>query len=156
MAGTKKLMIAGEAFEVQCPFDAGYVLTEADARHLNQVRAENIGNNMRAAVKEHKEKGTLDQAQREVAEYDQKYTFAMPGVGRVVRDPVEREARSIAREQLKLYLAQQGRKLKDADPEKLEARIEEISQREEVLKEARTRVKQKQKFASTALEGLDV
>ena len=43
----KTISISGQAFDVSTPYAAGHTLTEAEAKVLNQTRAENIGNNFR-------------------------------------------------------------------------------------------------------------
>lgn len=158
MADTKTKVIAGEEFQVTQPYAAGHTLTEIEAKVLNQVRSENIANNMRKAVKEAIEEGTLDKVRGLVTEYDAQYEFTTPsaGGGRKM-DPVEREAHNIARAAIRERLAQDGRKLKDVDPEKLAAAVENlIESNDEIMKLAKKRVADKQKVAdvSTADLGL--
>ena len=135
---TKTISIDGEAFEVSTPYAAGHPLTEAEAKSLNQTRCENIGNNFRKQVKEAKEKGeSLDAVRASLAEYDAKYTFAMGGSPRTPVDPIEREARKIARAALVAKLAAAGKKIKDIAEEKVEAWIDQAAILPEVLKEAK-------------------
>lgn len=157
--GTKTIRIAGEEFQVNQPYAEGpWTLTAAEARTLNQTRAENVGNNTRKAITDAKTAGTLDAYRNEFAKYEAEYTFATPGTGgaRQVRDPIEREARSIARELLSKKLAGEtpARKLKDVDAEKLEAAIEQIVAREDVQKLAKNRVSQKAKASDAILADL--
>jgi len=156
MADTKKKVIAGEEFEVTQPYAAGHTLTEIEAKVLNQVRSENIANNMRKAVKEAIENGTLDQVRAVVTEYDAQYEFTTPseGGGRKL-DPVEREANNIARAAIREKLAESGRKLKDVDPEKLEAAVDAlIESNPDIMKLAKKRVEEKKKVADVSVEGL--
>lgn len=156
MSGTRTLTIQGYSFEIPAPYAEGHALTAIEAKVLNQTFAENIRNNVAKRVKEAVDAGQ-DPASI-VAEYASTYEFTTPGTGGTARklDPVEREARTIAREAIKAQLAEQGRKLKDVDPEKLEAAIDTVASREEVLKEAKKRVAAKAKTVELAAEGLDL
>lgn len=162
---TRSIMIQGEKFEVSQPYAAGHVLTEVEAKVLNQTRSENIRNNLAKLVKD--AKGEADalnpdqhaELQAKIAEYDAEYTFSTPGTGGTAArrlDPVEREARTIAREAIKAKLAAEGRKLKDVDPEKLEAAIEHVASQENTLKIAKKRVAERQKAQSELLDGLEL
>lgn len=135
-SGLKTITIQGEAFEVTQPYAAGHVATEAEAKALNQVRAENIRNNMAAKIKAAlKAAGKTTQADEEgnevemqnplsdealgelvaaVAEYDASYEFTLASVGggRASRDPVEIEATKIAKASIVAQLRSKGRTLK--------------------------------------------
>lgn len=141
--------IAGSKFDLTPVYSAGHVLTEIEAKVLNQTRFENIRNNMASLVKEETAKGT-DPAKiaKAVADYEASYTFTsgrVAGAGTRQLDPIERIARRIAKENIRIYLASQGRKLstvpagltEDQWKEKLEAKIEAMAQREDVLAAAR-------------------
>jgi hypothetical protein len=164
MPDTKTKMIAGEAFEISQPYAAGHVLNEAEAKTLNQVRSENIGNNVREKVKELLESGKLDEAKALVAEKDASYEFTLASASTSVKlDPVEREARSIAKDIVKAKLAEKGLKwavppegeTKESWAEKLEANVEKFATNEAVLKEAKKAVEAKKKRLD-ALGSLDV
>jgi hypothetical protein len=150
----KQKMIAGVAFTISAPYKAGAVtLTDAEAKTLNQTRAENIGNNLREAVREEIAKGTaVEEIQKAVTEYDNKYNFSMGGGGGVARvvDPVERAARAIVKKSITDQLQAEGRKLKEVDPEALEALISENITRDDVLKLARKRVADEKRQADQA------
>jgi len=105
--------INGVAFEISQPYAEGHVITEAEARVLNQTRSENIGNNLRAKLKEMADAGASEaELQALVAEKDAEYVFTLSNArASRVLDPVEKEANKIARELLKDHLAQTGRKL---------------------------------------------
>lgn len=153
MTETKNKIIAGIEFPISQPYAAGHQLTDVEARVLNQVRAENIANNMRKIVRE---KG--EAAAEEVAAYDASYTFTVPSTGtRRTVDPVEREARAIARDAIRTRLAEDNRRLKDIDPAKLNAAIDTlIETNEEIIKIARKRVADKAKAAETSLGDLNL
>jgi hypothetical protein len=162
MPDAKAKIILGETFQISQPYAEGHTLTAAEAKALNQTRAENIGNNMRSLVKEAQDKGDTSELAAKVAEYDARYEFSMGTVGgasRVVRDPVEREARAIARDILKAHLAKNGRKLtlaKDAPQDEkdewaaqVEEQIDAIAQNEKVINAAKKRVKDKKNLADS-------
>jgi hypothetical protein len=164
MPDMKNKMIAGETFQISAPYAAGHTLTEAEAKTLNQVRSENIGNNVREKVKELVEAGKLDEARALVAEKDSTYEFTMATVGASQKlDPVEREARSIAKEIVKAKLAEKGLKInvapdgetKESWAEKIEANIEKFAAAEQVIKEAKKAVDAKKKRFDS-LAGLEV
>lgn len=171
MSETKTKVIDGEKFEISQPYAEGHVCTAAEAKALNQVRSENIGNNLRNAVKEAKEAAAngdnskLDGLAQLVADYDAQYVFTMGNAGASRKlDPVEREAQKIARELLKESLAAQGRKLTVAPEgeseeewkDRVNAKVEEIAQNEAVLKQAKKNVEAKRKQAETLREAVNI
>ena len=154
---TKTKTIAGVPFEISQPYEAGHALTEAEAKVLNQTRSENIGNNCRKKVVELIEADDAKGAQAHVAQYDKEYEFTLAVVGASRKlDPVEKEARAIARESIKAKLAAEGRKLKDIDKERLAEVIAEVSERDAVVKEAKKRVAARNKASEDLLEDLDI
>lgn len=160
---TKTKIINGHSFEISQPYVDGQTINEAEARALNQVRSENIGNNVREKVKELLEAGNIDGAVALVAERDAEYVISLSNVGASVRrDPIETEARKIARELIKNSLAESGRKLTQA-PEgtskeewdaKIEAETDRIAELEDVLKVARKNVADRQKRGSSLMEAV--
>lgn len=139
MAETKEITIAGTVFPVTQPYAAGHVLTEAEAKALNQVRAENVRNNTASAVKKAAEEGkAADEIAKIVADYDASYEFNVrtAGPARVV-DPLERECRAIAKALLMQKLKDNGVKAKDQDKEELEAKIAEWARHPKVVAAAK-------------------
>lgn len=162
---TKTIMIQGETFEVNQPYEAGHVLTEVEANVLNQTRNENIRNNCAKAVKDAltaKEAGdgeAFSGLTALVAKYDAEYEFSKPGAGgtRIVRDPVEREARSIAKEVLRKFLKDNHKMtLKDFGPERTEENVAKLALREDIIKLAKKNVKAKADVISGAVGSLNV
>jgi hypothetical protein len=165
---TKEITIAGQTFVILQPYLAGHTVTEAEARALNQVRAENVRNNMASKVKAAYEgtakegEPTVDEIAAFVAEYDAAYEFTLASVGGGKRptDPVEVEALRMARGYFADFCA--GKKLTvKAVREKIgedayEAKIAEIAAREETQKEAKRRVKVRQASAENAMGDLDL
>lgn len=155
MPEMKSKVIAGESFQLSQPYAAGHTLTEAEAKTLNQVRSENIGNNLREKIKELIDAGKLDDAKALVAEKDSTYEFTLASVGTGSRqlDPVEKEARALAKEIVKAKLAEKGLKFnvppdgetKESWAEKMEANVEKFASNESVLAEAKKAVAAKQK-----------
>jgi len=114
---TKEMTINGVTVEVSQPYEAGHKITEAEAKALNQVRAENIGNNMRKQVKDALEAAGGDAAsvqpdmQAKVAEYDESYEFTLASVGggsSARLDPLTKECRAIAKNFIVGKLKEQG------------------------------------------------
>jgi hypothetical protein len=156
MPEAKTKLIDGESFTISQPYDEGHVCNAAEAKTLNQVRSENIGNNFREKVKKAKEDGTLSAVAEEIAKYDAEYIFTVSNGGtKISRDPVEREAFAIAKEQLANHLAKTGRKLRVAPEgrtkedwaEAVASEVERIAGLPEVVAEAKKRVKSKERFS---------
>ena len=164
MADPKTKLIAGQSFTIAQPYDEGHVCSAAEAKALNQVRSENIGNNLRKTIEEMVKEGkSAEEMAAVVAEYDNAYQFNLTTVsGARKLDPIEREARAIAKDAIKEHLAKTGRKLtvapegetEESWSEKVEAQIEALASREDVVKLAKQRVAAKQKVSSSLLEEL--
>lgn len=166
----KNFSILDVDFTVSMPYEAGYgPITEAEARVLNQTRKENLSNNFRAQVQAFKDGAegalaTVEELQAKFAELDSGYVFTIANTGTASRklDPVEREARNIARDLLKQALAAEGQKYKEA-PEGtsqedwdafIEAKLDEIAGMDEVVKTAKATVKARQGAGKITLAGL--
>ena len=116
------ITIQSVTFEVTEPYAEGHTLSSAEARALNQVRCENLANNMRKRVKEVIGDERLSQdsfdltpeehdaLQKEISAYDERYDFSMTRI-RGTADPVMTEARAIARRMILAQLKSQGRTL---------------------------------------------
>lgn len=169
MPEPKAKTINGLVFQISQPYEAGTTIGEAEARALNQVRSENIGNNVRAKLKEMTEAGQgQDALQAFVTEKDNEYVLTVGNVGQGRNlDPYEREAEKIARELLRSHLAETGRKLtvapdgvtEDEWAAKIQAEVDRISTSDAVVKAARQRVDARKKQAdtlATALEGASI
>jgi len=169
MPETRPKVINGISFDIIQPYAAGHVLTEIEAKVLNQTRAENVGNNVRQRVKDMID-GTDTVAQADeatirayVAEFDAGYEFrtASEGAGKS-RDPYEVEARKLARDLLKEHLAASGRKITvtpegvtdDEWKEKVDTEIDRIASLPNVLAAAKKTVDAKKKQSSALLESL--
>lgn len=138
--------IAGQVVQVIQPFAEGDVLTPATAAMLNQTLAENFSNNLRTAVQEAAEaKATEAAIQTIVDEYMARYE---PGVrtggGGRTADPVEREAKKIARSKVLELLKKKGIKQADVNVGELVDALFEKN-REVLLKEGAKIVKMQEK-----------
>ena len=168
MSTSKEITIAGQTFAVLQPYTTGHSITEAEAKALNQVRAENIRNNMASKVKAAFDgsakdgEPTQDTIAAYVAEYDAGYEFTLASVGGGKRstNPNEVEALRIARGIFADWATSKKLTVK-AIKEKIgeeayDAKVAEIAEREDVVKEAKRRVKQRQAAAESAMDGLDL
>lgn len=161
----KSKVIHGHAFQVSMPYAAGHTLTEVEAKVLNQVRAENIGNNLREQVKVALEAGDTAKAEELVSQYDRDYVFSMGGSGeRRVVDPIEKEALRIAKEQVRAHLAKKGRKLSDVPEgmteeqwkDKLAETYDSVAANPAVLAEAKKAVAAKKKQADALADAINL
>lgn len=164
----KTITISGKEFQVSEPYAAGHAITEAEAKALNQVRAENIRNNMASKVKaaqategRKEDDPTLDTIADIIAAYDSEYEFTLASVGGGKRptDPVEIEATKIAKDMFSAWCSSKGFTVKAAK-ERLgddvySAKIAELAERDSTVKEAKRRVKVRTEAAEAALDGLD-
>ncbi len=161
---SKTISISGVAFDVTAPYAPGHQLNEAEAKVLNQTRAENIGNNFRADVKKALEAGTpeaLEAVKTALAEYDAKYQFSMTQA-RTPIDPIEAEAIRIAKEIVKAKIAEKySVSLKkyfetEGNEEKYDAAVEKLAAQDDTLKEAKKRVAAKKKTLDIGAGDLEV
>lgn len=159
--GLRQVTISGETFEIAAPYSAGHQLNEAEASVLNQTYLENIRNNAASKIKAAKEAAeksnttfSLDAPiggegedasktlRQVIADYAKSYEFGV----RVARnsepaDPVEREARSIAREAISAKLKASNVKRKDIPDEAYEQALVKLAASDKVMAEAKRRVK---------------
>lgn len=168
----KNLTIAGVNFEAPFKYAAGHVLTESEARALNQTRFENLRNNFASKVKASVEgaDGAIPQADlpKAFAEFEAAYDFSMPGAGGGTArlDPVEKEALAIAREVVRAKLAKAGKSYnppKGASPEEAEAykaqiaaAVERVAASDTVVATAKKNVASRSKALETISDGLDL
>lgn len=151
----KTILIDKVEVTVSAPYAAGHVITEAEAKALNQTRAENIGNSFRAkikAAKEGKDGATLESVLAEIATYDASYVFtARTAAARATMTPVEKEAMRIARQVLADKLRAAGLTLKDYKASKgedyVDAKLDEIAAQESVIAAAKKNVAASSKTA---------
>lgn len=166
---TRTITIAGAEFEVTAPFAKGHTCTEAEAKALNQTRAENIRNNMAKFVRDAKDEDdsipakAMKELVEKVTTYDAEYQFTLANAGgRSAIDPIEKEATKIAREGINVALQEAGKKLADyrgaGANEELKATYENaIATRaasDEVIALAKSRIEERKTAAAGALDSL--
>jgi len=163
---TKEITVQGVVVTVAAPYAPGHAITEAEAKALNQVRAENIANNVRKTVQEiitaaggaealtdeHKA-----QIQAAVAERDSKYEFTMASVGggREPVDPLTKECRAVARAFLTGKLKEKGLTQKQYAEQNGEdaflGKVIELADHPEIMKVARKNLATREGLASISL-----
>lgn len=158
--------INGLVFEISAPYAEGQTIGPAEAKALNQVRAENIGNNLREKIKAAQTEGkSADEIASLVASADASYVLTVSQVSAARKlDPIEKEAYAIAREMLKAHLAKDGRKLtvapagetEESWKEKIQDQLDKIATNESVVAEAKKTVKAKEKRAAALAEAISL
>lgn len=162
MSQTRTITIQGLDFEASTPYAEGHVCTEAEAKALNQTRLENLRNNFASKIKAAKGEAdevpadALESLRAEFAEYDAGYIFTLASVGGGKRetDPVQAEAKKMARALITAQLREKGRKVKDVDKEALDNAIATLADREDIQKAAKKAVADRQKAAQADLSEL--
>jgi len=144
---TKQISIHGIEVTISTPYEAGQTITEAEAKALNQTRAENIANNFRARIKGAKEGAegaeSLEKVLADLSTYDGSYTFSLAAAGgsRSSLTPLEKETRRVAKNWLLAKLKGMGKTLKSYTEEKsadaVESKILEIAATEGIIAEAK-------------------
>lgn len=127
----KTVTIQGFSLDVPAPFAEGHTLTEVEAGVLNQTLAENLRNNFGSQIKKSREEAEADgnkyepkpeELQKALNDYVAEYEFGAKRTGSgVTIDPVERKARSMAKEVIKRAIMNKGAKIKDVGNEKITA-----------------------------------
>jgi hypothetical protein len=113
------ITIAGKQFTAAAIYAAGHVLTENEANALNQVRFENLRNNFATKAKEG---GT----QEDFDAYASSYQFGVRTGGGARLDPVQAEAMSLAKDQVKLAIKGAGKNLSDYKAAAITAAAEKL------------------------------
>lgn len=158
----------GPIFTVQVPqpYVAGaHTLTEGEASALNQIIAENLSNNLRAKLIAGQTDAdgnvtgphTAESAQALVDQYLASYEMGVrrTGTGEPrVTDPVEREARKMARTAANTWVKSQGLKTSQVGTEGMAKIVEQIftKNRDKLMADAKKVVA----AASKGADGLDL
>ena len=116
---TTSITIAGKQFSVAPRFAAGHTLSENEANALNQVLFENLRNNF---ANKAKEGGT----QEDFDAYAASYQFGVRTGGGARLDPVQAEAMSLAKDQVKLAIRGAGKNLSDFKAAAITAAAEKL------------------------------
>lgn len=146
-----QITIAGHQFEVSSPYSAGAIeLTEGEAHTLNQTRHENVRNNFAKKVKDGVASGkSVEDLQAEITKYDESYEFGVRGEGTgESRDPVQVEARSLARAAIKAKMKEKGMAAPEAKALAEAVKTLLASEKgQKFIEVARDRVAEKQRIA---------
>ena len=166
---TKTITIQGLIAEVAAPYVEGHKVTEAEAAALNQTRAEAIRNNTARLVKAAIAEAEAEDAEGlpeeivtsllgQIAAYDSEYEFSMASVGggRTSSDPVEVEAKKIARQLINAQIKAQGKKVSEVDKDKYNAALATVAAREDIRDQAKAAIEARNAAAEAAMEGVDL
>jgi len=143
---TRDITIQKNIYTIPQPYCEGHVLTAVEAKQLNQTWSEGVRNNMAPKIKaaiEAAEAGDADDMKKvkaEVKTYANQYVFTLAGTGRTKMDPLEKEARRIARINIVAYMESKGRKVADLDKDKLANEIIRIAENPKIRKQAKARI----------------
>lgn len=156
---TKTVTIQGIVVEMSTPYEEGHKITEAEAKALNQMRAENIGNNLRKTVKDMIETSggevtdkLAKEVQKMVTERDSEYEFTLATVagGGTKLDPLTKEARAVAKAYITGQLKEAGKTIKAYDEENGEgafkAKVIELSEYDAVVNQAKKNLAARQEI----------
>jgi hypothetical protein len=154
------------------PYSAGHVLTEGEASQLNQVLKENMSNNLRERIKLGVVSGegenqtavphTDETAQTVVDKFFEDYEMGVRrggGAEARVTDPVEREAKALAKAKVVAHIKSQGFKPSDVDVAGLTLKVFEAN-RDMLMAEGKKIVKARENAAGKSdglsFDGLDL
>lgn len=166
--------IQGHEFNFGEPrYAEGHSINANEANALNQVMLENIRNNtasrIKRAAEEQKvkpeevnldttmvpgdEEGSTISLRQSIELYAARYEFGIRAVRSAAPvDPVEREALKIAKETVRKALAAQNIKVKNLPEGKYEELVETYAQRDEIVKEAKRRLKTAESLGTEAMD----
>lgn len=157
------ITISGKTFSAPSRYAEGHVLTAGEASALNQTFHENLRNNFAKKVKEAEAAGAFDPAefQTTLDAYAETYQFGVRPIGGggsgAKVDPVESEARSLAKSAIAASIKARGQKIKDFSAEAIGNAIDKLLAKDpSYLATAKERVAQKANIAKTSLEDLDL
>ena len=163
MADNKTITVQGVAVEITQPYEAGHAIPEAEAKALNQVRAENIGNNKRKFIKDLVDSGAsaediAAEAQAAVSEYDAAYEFTLASVGgggTARLDPLTKECRAIARNFVAGKLKEMGVSQKDYlaanGEDAIKSKVIELADNPKIVEAAKKALKEREQMAGIEL-----
>lgn len=141
--------IAGKTFTIADRYAEGQALSANEASALNQLRRENIRNNLASQIKDLVESGAFDetQAQATVDTYASSYEFGVrTGGGGGRGDPIQTMAMGIARDTIKNQIVKKGKKLSEYTAKQITAAAEKLIAKDpRILATARKRVAELEK-----------
>jgi hypothetical protein len=152
---TREVTIAKHTFTVSLPFAPGHVLTEGEAKALNQTRTENISNSLRKKLTDllgdEPSAEAIAEAEAMVKELDDSYQFTVANAsgGRRVADPLEKECRAVARAYIAAQLKDAGKTAKEMGKEWMDEKIEVVASNEKIIALAKKRIAERAKLAES-------
>lgn len=144
---TQKIIISDVLFEIPAPYESGKPMSGIEAQVLNRHMAKNIRSNVLEEVTTLLEANKEAEARKLVSEYAANYKPSNRG-GRTV-DPVEREAKQIAKALMDAQLAKAGKKRTPENTDLIHEKERELASSPAVIEEAKKRVDQQRKAATS-------
>ena len=147
--GSRPLVIQGLTFSYSARYAEGHPLTQVEANALNQLMGENLRNNFASQIKKAVDAQPKDEAgnpvplspdqiaklQSDFAAYAASYEFSAARGPRSVVDPVEREARKMAKTILLNQLKAKGIDVKSLAEGKLDELIDALLEKQPAIRE---------------------
>lgn len=159
-SATVTVRIRGYSFSIRAPYAEGQRMGEAEVQQLNDLRADNIRNNMTKPVLdaigqlipgEMLSPAKLAELQATISNYDEKYHLQLKHMARPRVGAIEAEARLIAEERLEADVRKNGLEPSEAELAKW---LAEYISLPEVQELARARVMAKQQVLKRDLGDL--
>lgn len=156
-----QIRIKSYTFTLSEPFQQGTIITKGEAQAMNNLRAENIQNNLRKHVNDAVAAlGKDDLLAPEVladlrakfAEADRTYKFLEKHSPKERLGDIEEEARTVARERVEAAFRQSGEELPSTDL--LELMIKDQAKLPSIEEEARLRVSARRRAVGAGLDSL--
>jgi hypothetical protein len=154
----QSVTIQGEMYEIPAPYAEGHQLSAIEAAVLNQTFSENVRNNVAARMKKRAEANEPAFTAEEVESYALSYTFeakTVRGPRAEAVDPVEREARNLAKSAVMDFLRKKNRTFKSIAETK-EARAEWLDGMIDKLLEAKPEYRENAKALVAARKAASV
>lgn len=129
-----KISVKGIIFEAPAKYQEGDTLSKNEAKALNQMRMENLRNNFASKVEKAQEEAggeaipddVLSTLHSEFADYAAKYEFSGQRQLRAPVDPIQRTARSLAKDAIKTAIQSQGGKVSDLADGQMDAMVDAL------------------------------
>jgi hypothetical protein len=123
---TQEIVVNGKTFSVIAPYTEGHVLTPQEAEAFNNLRKENVRNNINALMKRTADEEHRVLTQEDVTKYDLEYSFGSRSRRAAFTDPVTREEQKLTKAAVQRALMKKGFKLKDIPEETLDAHVKTV------------------------------
>lgn len=145
----RQITIQGLTFDVDDKYAEGHIVTANEANALNQTRAENLRNNFAGKVKEAKDEvgegnelseETVTALKEDFAKVRDEYEFGVRGGGVRITDPVQKEARRLATDQVHAAIKAKHGKLDAVPKDNITALIDQLSAREDIQNLAKANI----------------